>query len=389
MLRRRQDLGRARRSGEGPVKTALAALQWLVAAVKALRPVRAFQHYSLQHGPLMSAGIGFTMFFSVFGLLTAGFSLAALLLTGQPALMDRVVASVAATAPGLLSVGGAEGLVDPEELLNPTGLSVAAVVALAVAVFSSLRWITSVREGLHGITGLPPLTVNPLLLKLRDIGTLLLLGVLIVVTSAVSVGFTGALDFLAGTFGLHSAVVRPLGWAVGLSVPLVLNTLTAVILFRLAGGLELGRRAFSEGVVLAGLGTSLLQAFSTQLLARSGAIPLLAPFAILIGLLIWFNLVSQVYLVSAAWSAVRQADLTAAGHRAPEAFGSSRVGLHASAALTRAHSGRRRAQAGAAATVPVADDGEAQHPAERRRRALHPLAWLRHLARRRRGTALR
>ena len=30
---------------------------------------------------------------------------------------------------------------------------------------------------------------------------------------------------------------------------------------------------------------------------------------IIIGLLIWFNLVSQVYLVSAAWSAVREVDL--------------------------------------------------------------------------------
>jgi membrane protein len=47
-------------------------------------------------------------------------------------------------------------------------------------------------------------------------------------------------------------------------------------------------------------------------LAGAGKNPILAPFAIIIGLLIWFNLVSQVYLVSAAWSAIREGDLKSA-----------------------------------------------------------------------------
>ena len=47
----------------------------------------------------MSAGIGFTMFFSITGLLTTGFSVAGLVLSGQPALLDRLVTSVARSAP--------------------------------------------------------------------------------------------------------------------------------------------------------------------------------------------------------------------------------------------------------------------------------------------------
>ena len=75
--------------------------------------MRAFQHYNLQHGPLMSAGIGFNMFFSITGLLATGFSVAGLALSGHPALLDRIIGSVAASAPGLLKVDGSEGLVDP------------------------------------------------------------------------------------------------------------------------------------------------------------------------------------------------------------------------------------------------------------------------------------
>jgi membrane protein len=91
---------------------------------------------------------------------------------------------------------------------------------------------------------------------------------------------------------------------------------TAVVMFRLAGGLKLSRRALLEGTILAAVGTTVLQVFSTELLAGAGRNPILAPFAIIIGLLIWFNLVSQVYLVSAAWSAIRDEDLKSApaGH---------------------------------------------------------------------------
>jgi membrane protein len=38
--------------------------------------MRAFPHFSLQHGPLLSAGTGFRMFFTVTGLLATGFSVA-------------------------------------------------------------------------------------------------------------------------------------------------------------------------------------------------------------------------------------------------------------------------------------------------------------------------
>jgi len=78
-------------------------------------------------------------------------------------------------------------------------------------------------------------------------------------------------------------------------------------------------------VVLAGVGTTVLQFFSTELLARSGNNPVLASFAIIIGLLIWFNLVSQVYLVSASWAAIREADAESGEAPRKKVLGSRRV----------------------------------------------------------------
>lgn len=275
--------------------------------------MRALKLYILRHGPLLSAGIGFTMFFSITGLLATGFSVAGLVLRGQPLLLDSMVESVDAMAPGLLKTGGEEGLVDPYELLNPTGLGWAAVIAAAVTVFSSLGWIGGLREGLREVAGLDRLEQNPILGKLVDAGILLLLGVALVVSGGASLVFGTAAGWVIDVLRLDEAVAGPLTWLVRTGVPLLLNCATAAILFRLAGRLQLGKRAFIEGILLAGAGTTVLQIFSTELLARAGRNPILASFAIIIGLLIWFNLVSQVYLASASWAAVREADEQASG----------------------------------------------------------------------------
>ncbi|MCX6497672.1 MAG: YihY/virulence factor BrkB family protein [Arthrobacter sp.] len=300
-------------------------VQWLLARLNAFRPMRAFQHYNLQHGPLMSAGIGFNMFFSITGLLATGFSIAGLLLRDQPALLDKVVASVATSAPGLLKVDGREGLVNPQDLLNPTGLGWTAVIAAVVTVVTSLGWIAGLRDGLRGVLRLGPLKINPILLKLHDVGTLLLLGVALVISAGASLVFGTAAGWVAEQLRLDPLVAGPLTTSIKIGVPLVLGWVTALIMFRLAGGLKLKRRPLLEGTVLAAVGTSVLQIFSTELLASAGRNPLLAPFAIIIGLLIWFNLVSQVYLVSAAWSAVREADLKTAPSAGPAGWGARQV----------------------------------------------------------------
>ena len=308
-IRKKVEWGKVRRSGEGALASLAAVSGWLIARVNALRPVRAIQHYNLQRGPLLSAGIGFNMFFSITGLLTTGFSVAGLLLRSQPALLDRIVASVADGAPGLLKTDGREGLVAPEELLNPEGLGWTAVIAAAVTVVTSLRWMSGMRDGLRGVHQLAPVKLNPIALKLKDAGILLLLGVALVISAGASLVFGTAAGWVTEQLRLDPLVAWPMTTSIKIGVPLLLGWVTAFIMFRFTGGLQLSRQALLEGTLLAALGTAVLQIFSTELLASAGRNPILAPFAIIIGLLIWFNLVSQVYLVAAAWAKVREEDL--------------------------------------------------------------------------------
>ena len=159
------------------------------------------------------------------GILATCFSIAGLVLAGQPELVDRVVSSVAQTAPGLLKVDGREGLADPKGLLNPTGLGITAIIAAIVTVLTSLGWITSLRDGLRGVVGLPPLKVNPIVQRLRDVGTLVLLGIALVLTSVVSIVFTAALGFVAGLVRLDTRTVEPIAD----TSPI---TITAMVSFR-------------------------------------------------------------------------------------------------------------------------------------------------------------
>lgn len=323
--RKQVDVSKARRAENGPFAVLMAQLMLFLAKLNAFLPMRAFQQYGRQHGPLMAAGIGFVMFFSITGLLATGFSIAGLVLRGQPELLNTVVNSVAQSAPGLLIVNGSEGLVDPQKLLNPSGLGWTAVIAAVITIVTALNWINGVREGLRGVHELPPLTVPVLLLKLRDAGALVLLGVALVLSSGASLIFGTAAGWIADTLHLDAAIATPLSWLVKIAIPLILGWATALIMFRLAAKLELSRRTLLEGTIIAAVGTTVLQFFSTELLASAGRNPLLAPFAIIIGLLIWFNLVSQVYLLAGSWTMIREADLAAAAGSEKSAWGARQV----------------------------------------------------------------
>jgi membrane protein len=137
--------------------------------------------------------------------------------------------------------------------------------------------------------------------------------------------FGTAAGWVTQQLHLDPVVAGPLTTSISIVVPLLLGWGTAVIMYRVAAGLKPARRSLLEGTVLAAVGTTVLQIFSTQLLASAGKNPILAPFAIIIGLLIWFNLVSQVYVVCASWVAIREMDLKAGPANATIGWGARRV----------------------------------------------------------------
>jgi membrane protein len=61
-------------------------------------------------------------------------------------------------------------------------------------------------------------------------------------------------------------------------------------------------------VLLGALGIGALKVVGGALLGGAGTNPLLASFAVIVGLLIWFNLLCQVMLLAASWIYVGMTD---------------------------------------------------------------------------------
>ncbi len=75
--------------------------------------------------------------------------------------------------------------------------------------------------------------------------------------------FGTAADWVTEQLDLDPLLAGPLTTSVTILVPLLLGWGTALIMFRVAAGLKPSRRSLLEGTILAAVGTTVLQIFST------------------------------------------------------------------------------------------------------------------------------
>ena len=84
------------------------------------------------------------------------------------------------------------------------------MISTAVFIWTSLGWIAGLRTGMRGIFDLPPLKTNIVLVKLKDLGTLLILAVALIVTSALAVVANTALGLVVDWLQFEGAAAVPL-----------------------------------------------------------------------------------------------------------------------------------------------------------------------------------
>ncbi|MEC5200066.1 membrane protein [Arthrobacter sp. PL16] len=302
-------LGRLTRSGRGGPEVLLARVDLALCRFFTLRPVRVVLLYNERRGPLMAAGLAYRLFFAIAALLVVVFAALGIVIAGDDALRALSVDALGRAVPGLIAEeDGAGGIITPERLFEATsGLGWTIVVSAAVMLATALGWIGGMRQAMRGIFALQPVAVHPVLLWLKDLGTLALLGVIMVVTTALGVVATNTLGTLLTILKLN-AVSQVLTQGAGFLVMVLLDILVAVVLFRSASAIDMPKPILLQGAFIAGLGTTLLRTFSTQILGSFGNNPLLLSFAVILALFIWFFLLSQVYLLAIAWCAVGSAD---------------------------------------------------------------------------------
>jgi membrane protein len=216
-------------------------------------------------------------------------------------LRETLLSTVNASLPGLVDTGSG-GLLEPDQLQLSTGLSVAGLAALVVLVFTGIRALAALRTAVQAMFGVLP-TGNAVLGKLRELGGFVGIGLAVLLSALVTLGVTTAADWLMGLLGWDDAsglVVRVLG----IAVAFVVDAGLFVMLVRALAGQHPPRRALLGGAVIAAVGLGVVRVLGTSVV--SGSVQdnrALAPFAVVVVLLLWVNLIARIVLLAAAWTA--------------------------------------------------------------------------------------
>ncbi len=289
-----------------------------IAWIRALKPVRVVEWYGERRGPLLSAGLSYQAIFAVFGAVWVTFAIAGGVIASRPALQSALLDIVNTSIPGLID-DGSGGAIDPSELFQANLLGWTGVIAAGVLLFTALGWLASGRGAVRVMFDLSASPTNALLLKAKDLGLAVAFGLALLVSAALSVVATSLLGTVFGWVGLRETsdtaqyVVR----AAVLVIVFILDTAVLATFYRVVSGIRIPIRLLAQGTLIAAAGLGGLKLLGTNLLGGASTNPLLASFAVIIGLLLWFNLVCQVIVFGSAWIAVsaNDAELELTGER--------------------------------------------------------------------------
>ncbi len=282
-------------------------LSTIVDRLNGLRPVRVFAHFGASSGSILAGGMSYQSLFAVFAAVWVGFSIAGLWIGGNPQVLNALIALINRSIPNLI---GPNGVINPSALDSATVLTWTGAIALAGLLLTVLGWMSTTARAVRTIFRMPPPQTFFLWIKVRELALGLFFGIILVISALLSIVSTDALNALFGLLKIpqdsfwFTAAAR----GVGLTLVLIIDTLTLALLFRVLSQISIPLRRLVTGSVLGAIALGVLKVLGSALLGGARANPLLATFAVIVGLLIWFNLVSTVMLLAASWIAVGMTD---------------------------------------------------------------------------------
>jgi len=275
-------------------------IKQLWAALQRTRLWHAWKRYGDARGNLLAGGVTYFAFFSIFPAVALAFTIFGRLLQGNPQWLGQITDYLNDTLPGFIQDGSGEGLIP---LSTPSGntLTITGLIGLGGLLVAGLGWLGALRDGIRAIFGAEGAPGNFVTAKLRDLGVLVILGLAIVVSAAVTAVAGAATSWIAEHIGLGGQewLLSLVAFAVGAA----LDGLVVLVMLRLLSGVDVPRNGLIGGAVVGGVGLTLLKVLGATLIAGTTSNPLFASIALVVGLLAWLNFMSRIVLLAAAWSA--------------------------------------------------------------------------------------
>lgn len=260
--------------------------------------VRTVLHYTGVKGTMQAGAITYFAFLSFFPLLALGFFAVGYVGRFYPDARDNLTTALEQLLPGIVGSG-------PGELQLSSIQSVAGTLGLFGLVgvlYAGLGWLSSMREALMAVFEMPGRGFTGFLIgKVADIVTMVVIGVFLVLSVALSGVVTGFSRDLLDAAGLSQDLEPALnGLAILLGV--AANAVLFFAMFRLLARPTTPDHSLWRGALVGALAFELLKQASRILLERTAGQPAFQAFGISLILLVWMNYFSRVVIIAAAWA---------------------------------------------------------------------------------------
>ncbi|TIH33848.1 YhjD/YihY/BrkB family envelope integrity protein [Subtercola vilae] len=297
----------ARDEARSEQNTPKGGIAGLIDRVMKLKLVRVFQNYGNNGGPLLASGMSYQAVFAIFAAIWVGVSIFGAILKSDEQFRGALLAQLNTAVPGLI---GDKGAISTDALLSAPALGWTGAIAALGLIWTAIGWLGSTRSAVRLIFNLPGPTTNFAILKLRDLALAIAFAVVLVISAALSIASSSALGFVFGLFGWDtaSAGAEIIARVIGLVVVFVFDTIVLGGTYRVLSGVPIPFKQLLPGAALGAVVMGVLKVLGSSLLGGATSNPLLASFAVIIGILIWFNLICQVVLIFASWIAISMSD---------------------------------------------------------------------------------
>lgn len=270
-------------------------LRWRSPAVDHL--VRAYERYSDRQGNQLAGAVTYFAFLSFFPLLALAFAVVGHLTAVDVELQQYLEQVLDEVLPGL-----SQQL--PVEQIARARLGAGLIGALGL-LYAGLNSVASLREALHAIW-LRNLRQGPnfFVRKGADLLVMVGLGTALLFTVAFTSVAQTATHWVLSLMSLDGSVVAGVTLRLlAVAIAIGMNVLIFVLAFSLLSGEGNPTRPMWRGALIGAVGFEILKSAAAMLLAGTLSNPVYASFAVLVGLLVWINLVMRLVTFSAAWTA--------------------------------------------------------------------------------------
>jgi len=260
--------------------------------------LRTQEHYGETKAGQQAGAVTYFGFLSVFPVLALAFFVVGWVSKVYPDAQDTLVKAIRQMFPGIIGSGRSQiRLKDIEDAAGTAGL-----IGLVGVLYSGLGWLSALRDALITVFELPEREQPGFLMgKVRDVLTLAIIGVVLLVAVALTGLVSGFSGDLLGWVGLDAQ----LGWLVqvlAVVLGLLANAVLFFAMFRLLAAPDLPRRAMWSGALLGAVGFELLKQVSGLLIRSTQGQPAFQVFGLALILLVWINYFSRVVLYAASWA---------------------------------------------------------------------------------------